>query len=342
LVTSNSSEQDPLSPIARVVDESSVRGSTLTRTMSRGPAIGAPGVSVVIPTYERCDVVARAVESVLRQDITDLEVIVVDDGSTDGTDHALGVFEDGRLRCVRSRHVGAAEARNIGARQARARWLTFLDSDDTVTPDWLSSMLAQTQPPDTALVSCGYAERAEGSAVIRRQRLPRPASPAVGPITELIVTGGTYLVLRDLFLDVGGFDPEQPAGQHTELALRLGPALVERRLRAGAVMRPLVQRWVGRGDQIRFNDAAVLAGGSRMLDRHRMRLERDPGLLSNTAAAAAYRAVRLGDFAEARRLMLLAVRTRPWKLRHWARLCALVVPRLARRRVLRRSAEITR
>ena len=261
-------------------------------------AIDTPRVSVVIPTYDRCDVVARAVESVLRQDMGDLEVIVVDDGSTDGTEHALTPVEDDRLSYVRSSHVGAAEARNIGARQARSRWLTFLDSDDTVTADWLSSMLAETLPPDTALVSCGYTERAEGSAIIRRQRLPRPASPAIGPITELIATGGTYLVLRDLFLDVGGFDPEQPAAQHRELALRLGPALVERRLRAGAVMRPLVERWVGRRDQIRSDDAAVLAGASRILDLHSRRLALDRRLLADTAASAAYRAVRLGDFGD--------------------------------------------
>jgi hypothetical protein len=293
-------------------------------------------VSVVIPTYERADVIARATRSVLEQDMDDLEVFVIDDGSTDGTEEALSRFDDERLHYVRSQHVGAAEARNIGARHARGHWLTFLDSDDTVSADWLSTMLVEARPPDTALVSCGYTERAEGSAAIRRQRLPRPASPAIGPITELIATGGTYLVRRELFLDVGGFDPDQRAGQHRELALRLGPALVQRRLRAGAVMRPLVDRWVGRPDQIRSDDAAVLAGGSRMLERHRERLSLDPELLADTAASAAYRAVRLGSFAEARRLMLLAVRTRPRKLRHWARLSALAAPRVARRRALRR------
>jgi len=294
-------------------------------------------VSVVIPTYERCDVVTRAVESVLRQDLDDLEVIVVDDGSTDPTERVLSPIEDDRLSYVRSTHLGAAAARNIGARRAQARWLTFLDSDDTVTTDWLSSMLADTSRSGTALVSCGYAERADGRGEVRRQRLPRPASPAIGPITELIATGGTYLVLRDLFFEVGGFDPEQPAAQHRELALRLGPAIVERGLQAGAVMRPLVERWVGREDQIRSDDAAVLAGATRILDRHRDRLALDPRLLSDTAASAAYRAVRVGSFPEARRLMRVAVRAQPRKLRHWGRLGALVAPRLARRRALHRT-----
>ena len=68
--------------------------------MARRQANGAPEVSVVIPTYERCDVVTRAVDSVLRQDMADLEVIVVDDGSTDSTERALSPGEDDRLSYV--------------------------------------------------------------------------------------------------------------------------------------------------------------------------------------------------------------------------------------------------
>ena len=111
--------------------------------------------------------------------------------------------------------------------------MTFLDSDDTVTSDWISSLLAETGAPGTALVSCGYAERLEGSDVVRRARLPHPVSPSVGPIVALIETGGSYLLDRELFLAIGGFDPEQRAAQHQELALRLGPEL-DRRGRCGA------------------------------------------------------------------------------------------------------------
>ncbi|MBK5286861.1 MAG: glycosyltransferase family 2 protein [Acidimicrobiia bacterium] len=290
-----------------------------------------PRASVVIPTHNRAQVVGRAVTSVLRQELADLEVIVVDDGSTDDTKRVLDEFADDRLQYLFTSHVGAAEARNIGARHAASRWLTFLDSDDTVTPDWLASLLAEAATPGTALVSCGYEERSEGSDIVLRRRLPHPASPSVGPIVELIETGGSYLVDRELFLELGGFDPEQRAAQHQELALRLGPVLVERGLLCGAVMRPLVERWVGRGDNIRADDDAVLAGTLRILDRHRARLELDRPLLANTAATAAYRAVRLGRFTEARRLARAAVRADPRNPRHWARLGALIAPRLAYR-----------
>jgi glycosyltransferase involved in cell wall biosynthesis len=293
-----------------------------------------PTVSVVIPTHDRGDVIGRAVASVLHQDAGDLEVIVVDDASTDDTAAVVAAITDPRVHYVAGERVGAAEARNIGARRARGRWLTFLDSDDTVATDWISSLLAETAPPRTALVSCGYAERLEGSEVVRRTPLPHPLSPAIGPIVGLIETGGSYLLDRELFLEIGGFDPEQRAAQHLELALRLGPELGRRDLRCGVVMRPLVHRWIGRGDNIRADDDAVLAGSVRIIERHRDRLALDPPMLANTAATASHRALRLGRTAQARRLALLAVRTRPTNARHWARLAALAAPRVARRRAL--------
>jgi glycosyltransferase involved in cell wall biosynthesis len=238
------------------------------------------------------------------------------------------------VRYVPGPHRGAAEARNVGARAGRGRWLTFLDSDDTVAPDWLSSLLAASGA-GTALVSCGYEERDEGTDAVLRRRLPHAVSPAIGSFVALIETGGSYLVDRALFLDVGGFDPGQRAAQHLELALRLGPALDACDLRCDAVMRPLVERWTGRGDNIRADDDAVLAGTLQILDRHRDRLARDPRMLGATAATAAYRAVRLGRYADARRLARTAVRADPRNLRHWARLGALVAPRAARRYAVR-------
>jgi glycosyltransferase involved in cell wall biosynthesis len=303
--------------------------------MSPTDAVASPIVSVVIPTYQRGDTIGRAALSVLRQEVNDIEVIIIDDGSTDCTRRVCSDISDRRLRYFASEHIGAAAARNIGGRLARASWLTFLDSDDTASSDWLTSMLDRTKDPGTALVSCGFNERNEGSTIVLRQQLPHRASPAVGPIVELMQTGGTYLVRRDLFLDVGGFDPDQQSSQHLELSLRLGPELVERGLHAGAVMQPLVDRWVGRGDHIRADDRAISAGCARIIDQHGDRLALDPKLLANLAATAAYRAVRLGEIDEARRYMFLAVRARPSDVRHWARLCSLAVPRLARRRALR-------
>ena len=88
-----------------------------------------PLVSVVIPSYNRADQVGDAVRSALNQTWTHCEVIVVDDGSTDGTDEVLGKFEE-RIRCVKTSNKGVAAARNRGISESIGAWVAFLDSDD--------------------------------------------------------------------------------------------------------------------------------------------------------------------------------------------------------------------
>jgi len=88
-----------------------------------------PKVSVVIPTFNRREYVAQAVESVLQQSLEDIEVIVVDDGSTDDTPERLQEFGR-RIHYVRTRNQGAARARNVGMQISRGRYIAYLDSDD--------------------------------------------------------------------------------------------------------------------------------------------------------------------------------------------------------------------
>src|SRR5262245_49867936 len=97
-----------------------------------------PMVTVVIPTRNRACVLRRAVDSVLRQTVTDFELIVVDDASTDGTEALVGSIRDSRVRYIKCRNgVGASAARNIGIRAARGRFVAFQDSDD----EWLPAKL---------------------------------------------------------------------------------------------------------------------------------------------------------------------------------------------------------
>src|SRR5690348_8762870 len=92
-------------------------------------------VSVIIPTYDRRELVARAIRTVLEQTVKVLEVIVVDDGSTDGTDRALASEFGESIRYVRQPNAGVSAARNAGLALARGRYLAFLDSDEVWMPD---------------------------------------------------------------------------------------------------------------------------------------------------------------------------------------------------------------
>ncbi|MEZ5416228.1 MAG: glycosyltransferase [Vicinamibacterales bacterium] len=92
-----------------------------------------PGVSVVIPVYNRSRLLPDAIESVLGQSMSDFEVIVVDDGSAEDIASVVRPYRD-RVRLVRTEHGGVAHARNVGMRLARGRYLTCLDSDDRLYP----------------------------------------------------------------------------------------------------------------------------------------------------------------------------------------------------------------
>ena len=102
----------------------------------------APMVSVVIPTYNRAEIIGRAIRSVQAQTFEDWELIVVDDASEDETEEVVGAFEDTRIRYIQ--HVenrGGAAARNTGIRNSRGEYIAFLDSDDEWLPHKLEGQL---------------------------------------------------------------------------------------------------------------------------------------------------------------------------------------------------------
>jgi glycosyltransferase involved in cell wall biosynthesis len=112
-----------------------------------------PEVSVVVPTYNRAHTLGASLESLLTQEGVDPEVIVVDDGSTDGTADMLARVRDPRVRVVVGTHAGIAAARNAGIAAARAPVIAFHDSDDLALPGRLAVPLAHLRThPDVDLV----------------------------------------------------------------------------------------------------------------------------------------------------------------------------------------------
>ena len=113
--------------------------------------MSVPSVSVVIPTYNRRDLVQRAIQSVFDQTYRDFEIVVVDDGSTDGTGAAVEGRE--QIRYLRQANAGPASARNLGIRHARGEFIAFLDSDDVWLPDFLAAQIdVLSRFPEVALV----------------------------------------------------------------------------------------------------------------------------------------------------------------------------------------------
>ena len=96
--------------------------------------------SIVIPTYNRKDVLSRAINSVLAQSFTDWELIIVDDGSTDGTKDFLEKIQDERIVKIYQENKGRISARNEGMKKAQGEWICWLDSDDAYLPTYLESL----------------------------------------------------------------------------------------------------------------------------------------------------------------------------------------------------------
>jgi hypothetical protein len=134
-----------------------------------------PAVSVVIPLYNKEATILRALDSVFRQTVQDFEIIVVNDGSTDGSRQALSAITDPRLRIIDQPNAGAAAARNRGIAEAASDLIAFLDADDEWLPHFLDTVLdLRRRYPSAGVYSTAYRIQPPDARgyVVRLRRLP--------------------------------------------------------------------------------------------------------------------------------------------------------------------------
>ena len=114
-------------------------------------------ISVIIPLYNKESVIEKTIESVLCQSYTDFEVVIVDDGSTDRSCDVIGDFSDDRLTLYHKTNGGVSSARNAGIEKANGEWLYFLDADDVIERDALTTLcLCHSRYPDASVCSTNY------------------------------------------------------------------------------------------------------------------------------------------------------------------------------------------
>ena len=113
-----------------------------------------PIFSVIIPVYNRAELLKRTIASVLRQELADFEILVIDDGSSDDIKSVVDGFSDARIRYHRQINRGASAARNAGIDLARGDYVAFLDSDDAYLPHHLATMLSLLQSAPGAVAYC--------------------------------------------------------------------------------------------------------------------------------------------------------------------------------------------
>ena len=181
-------------------------------------------VSVVVPTHNRSGLLALTLQSVLRQRGVDLEVVVVDDGSTDDTAEVVAGLHDARVRIVRNETPqGVAAARNRGAEEATGGWITFLDDDDLWAPDKLARQLQAAREAGCSWAYTGAVSIDDDLKVLGG--MP-PSSPEqmveLLPRFDAVPGGGSNVVVhRDLLARAGRFDSRLRNTEDWEMWIRL-------------------------------------------------------------------------------------------------------------------------
>ncbi len=187
-------------------------------------AMRHPAVSAVVPAYNCAPYLAIAIDSILDQTEPVLEVIVVDDGSTDGTAELLAAYRGhARIRVLSQRNRGQASARNRGLAACRGDLVGFCDADDLWLPDKIERQLSVfTADPDLGVV---YTDLIYVDEQGQYLPTPHPARASGWIAADLLafgnVTFGTSLIRRDALLEIGGFDESIDMGDDYDLLLRL-------------------------------------------------------------------------------------------------------------------------
>lgn len=191
--------------------------------------------SVVVPLYNKAPYIESALQSVLDQSMTDFEIIVVDDGSTDGGAELVRAFDDPRITVIRQDNGGVSRARNVGISMARGEWVAFLDADDWLHPDYFATLLdAQRLHPEADVAATGFMTIDHTDHEVWPPSWQLPASPfAVELIDDLplrwmrsptLHTSAVTARTRRLTGMQPCFAPGESVGEDIDLWLRLGEA----------------------------------------------------------------------------------------------------------------------
>jgi len=187
--------------------------------------MSAPQVSVVIPTHDRREMLMLTLRTVLWQQDVEFEVIVVDDGSTDGTSEALAGLGDRRVRSLRHETpLGVSEARNHGIDVAQGEWIAFLDDDDLWAPNKLKAQLEAAAGTDLTWCYTGAVKIDQRERILGGQPPPPPAAVMARLPSWNLVPGGCsgVIVTRAALASAGGFDAQLVNLADWDLWIRLG------------------------------------------------------------------------------------------------------------------------
>ncbi|MDL2268457.1 glycosyltransferase [Desulfosarcina sp. OttesenSCG-928-A07] len=273
----------------------------------------SPLVSVIIPTYNRLPFLKKAVASVLSQSFRSMELIIVDDGSTDGTDSWLNTGIAGEVTVIRQSNKGVSAARNTGILASASEFVAFLDSDDTWLPEKLAQQVDFFQmQPEALICQTGETWVRNGVRVNPGKRHRKESGMIFERSLGLcLVSPSAVMIRRSLLDEVGLFDESLPACEDYDLWLRIAWNYPIYLLDV-----PLVVKYGGHSDQLSRMpelDKFRIRSISKLLDRNCLSAGQRGAaiaMLETKCAIYATGCRRRGRAAEADEYMMLAARYR--------------------------------
>jgi len=298
---------------------------------------GDPLVSVVIPVFNGAPFVAKAVASVRAQTVKDVEIIVVDDGSTDGTQ---GILEElartQGIRWFQQDHGGPARSRNRGLAAAKGEHVALLDCDDVWLPDKLEAQLALMRDRrDVGVVHTDYEVVDQDGTVLERIRARHSAEPLVRAFVGGHTALPSTLLVRHAVLDkVGALNPDLYGSEDSDLTIRLYAAtrfdcvdrVLVRKLQRGHGYRDMAFDETLHKEKVLSSRERFLAGLERMQPltaEQRAALDRE---WANYYLGRGGVAEQRGRRAEARGFYRRAIWKAPWRLRAYTRWFRTLAP----------------
>lgn len=184
-----------------------------------------PIVSVIIPTYNREGFIGEAIQSVLEQTFFNFEIIVVDDGSSDGSAALIQRFSDARIIFLRQENKGRSCARNRALAQASGRYIAFLDSDDLYMPGKLATQVQYLDAhPEVGMVyTSAYCIDSFGNSLNKNYQASVSGYiySSIAFFQPVTITLPTVMVRRELLAQAGGFDEKMHRFEDTDMWRRI-------------------------------------------------------------------------------------------------------------------------
>lgn len=201
----------------------------LSNPLTDTGAISSCDISVIIPAFNAAETISRAIDSVRLQEMASLEIIVIDDGSTDNTYEVVkSLVRPGEMMRVLQmpQNGGVSAARNMGIREAQGKFLAFLDADDIWLPGKLKKQVAEIElDPEITLVSCNSKLISESGEYLKEGHVNRPPVEGAEAWKTLLIYNflptPTVLTHRHLVVELGGFDEKLAVGEDLDLWIRL-------------------------------------------------------------------------------------------------------------------------